>query len=244
MVEFRKYKVPTNWQQMPQGEQIQQLVNQQLAPWWTKVFGYNLAKIGELSASLDTQLSSVKYHFSVAQTPSNASIEALPADLPLQSNCIDAVLMCLQLEFEQDPYRVLREIDRVIISGGYLFIVGINPISPMIFGKVLPKYQQQIPWNGQFFMPSRVQDWLGVLGFKVIADQRFVYHHLFTQVNDNNIWQYSLKSWLPSAASLYLIVARKLDSPLTPIKKERRAYRQSWSPSANAGRESHMKKSK
>lgn len=59
--------------------------------------------------------------------------------------------MSMLLEFETDPYKLLRETDRVLISGGYLFIIGFNPLSPAFMGKLLPRYQQKLPWSGRFY---------------------------------------------------------------------------------------------
>jgi hypothetical protein len=122
------------------------------------------------------------------------------------------------------------------VSGGYVFIIGFNPISPTFIGKLLPKYQTQIPWNGQFFMPSRVKDWMGLLGYQVLADERMVYHHLLTEPSSSTYWQKMMAKWLPSTGSLYLIVARKLACPLTPTREKQKITAKGWSTAPTAGR--------
>ncbi|MGI2137278.1 class I SAM-dependent methyltransferase [Shewanella baltica] len=227
------------WSDLPNGEALQQAVAKQLEDWWPRVFGYHLLKLGPLSAELSSMASPVAHHFSLSPSK-GASIEGDFCHLPLQNAAIDAVVMSLLLEFEPDPYRILRETDRVLIAGGYLFIVGFNPLSPVFLGKLWPKYQDCLPWNGRFFMPSRVRDWLGLLGYQVVGDERLVYHPLMGDFNQGKFFQQSLASWLPSAGSLYLIVARKLESPLTPIRDKRKVRQTNWTTAPTAGRSGHL----
>lgn len=226
---------PERWADLPNGDALRDEVQQHLEAWWPRVFGYHLLKLGALSAELNSLSSSISHQCSLFQGEC-ASIEAEFTALPIRDSSVDATLLTLLLEFEGDPYRILREADRVLVSGGYVFIVGINPLSPAFLGKVIPKYQQTLPWCGHFFTPSRVKDWLGLLGYQVVADERMVFHPLIGQIQQQTIWQHALEAWLPSAGSLYLLVARKLDSPLTPIKQKRRSRQPKWSTAPSAGR--------
>ncbi len=237
---------PLIWQDLPFGELLQAEIEAKLAPWWPRIFGYHFLKAGALSSQLNSLHCNIARHFSVYDG-SDANIQADPHHLPVQQSAIDAVLSCFLLEFESDPYQILREFDRVLISSGYIFIVGFNPISPAFIGKILPKYQTKLPWNGQFFMPSRVKDWLGLLGYKVLADERLMYHSLLGQrgVSTPNqpskpqqapLWQKSIANWLPSTGSVYLIVARKMTTPLTTIKDKSKVKAPNWSTAPSAGR--------
>ena len=239
MSHFSTELKPEQWSDLPNGEALQQAVAKQLEDWWPRVFGYHLLKLGSLSAELSSMASPVAHHFSLSPSK-GASIEGDFCHLPLQNAAIDAVVMSLLLEFEPDPYRILRETDRVLIAGGYLFIVGFNPLSPVFLGKLWPKYQDCLPWNGRFFMPSRVRDWLGLLGYQVVGDERLVYHPLMGDFNQGKFFQQSLASWLPSAGSMYLIVARKLESPLTPIRDKRKVRQTNWTTAPTAGRSGHL----
>ena len=230
---------PLVWQDLPFGEMLQAEIETELAAWWPRVFGYHLLKVGSLSSQLNSLHCNIARHFSVYDGL-GASIQADPHYLPVQQSTIDTVLSCFLLEFEQDPYQILREFDRVLIRSGYIFIVGFNPISPAFIGKILPKYQTQLPWNGQFFMPTRVKDWLGLLGYQVLADERLIFHSLLgsqTKVlHQPPWWQKSIAHWLPSSGSVYLIVARKLTSPLTPIKDKSKIKAPNWSTAPSASR--------
>ncbi|MGL4747595.1 MAG: class I SAM-dependent methyltransferase [Shewanella sp.] len=235
----RTVRKPEQWEDLPNGCALQQAVADKLADWWPRVFGYHLLKLGPLSAEISSMASPVAHHFSLCSAP-NASLMGDFCHLPLQNGVIDAVVMSLLLEFEADPYRILREIDRVLIAGGYLFVVGFNPLSPVFLGKLWPKYQDDLPWCGRFFMPSRVRDWLGLLGYQVVSDERLIYHPLIGELSCGRFLQHTLASWLPSAGSLYLIVARKLESPLTPIRDKRKVRQPNWATAPTAGRTGHL----
>ncbi|MGS0674603.1 class I SAM-dependent methyltransferase [Shewanella sp. 125m-1] len=229
---------PYHWSELPSGAVIRESVEQALSPWWPRIFGYYMLNLGPLSHKIDKPGVGISKQYSLYDQP-QASIEGDYSQLPIQNLSIDAVVMNFIIEFEADPYRILREVDRVLISGGHLVIVGFNPLSPMFIGQMLPKHQQEIPWNGHFFMPSRVKDWLGLLGYQVVADERLLHHHLLTETKVDNIWSHALKSWLPSTGSVYVLVAKKLETPLTPIQAKRRVKQRNWSTAPSAGRTGH-----
>lgn len=231
---------PQRWPDLPNGESIQSQVEQVLQPWWPRVFGYHMLKLGPLSADLSMPGLPIGRQFSVFDAH-DASLRANFNALPIQNGVIDAVVMNMLLEFETDPYKLLRETDRVLISGGYLFIVGFNPLSPAFIGKALPKFQDKLPWCGRFFTPSRVKDWLGLLGYQVLADERVIHHHLLSEITEESIWQHALKAWLPGTGSVYVIVARKLESPLTPIHDKQKMRQPKWATAPTAGRTSMPK---
>lgn len=226
---------PQFWEHIPNGDVIRQKIMDSLADWWPRVFGYHLLKLGSLSAQIDIQHCTIPYQFSLYNHKS-ANLQGIETAIPLQHASVDVVLSSLLLEFNTNPYLILREIDRVLVTGGYLFHIGFNPLSPLFMGKVIPKYQQKIPWNGHFYLPTRVKDWLALLGYKVIFDKRIIYHPLFGSINKGMIWQQSLQSWLPSAGSVYILVAKKLDSPLTPIREKQKRKRPNWSPVTGMGK--------
>ncbi|WP_108946873.1 class I SAM-dependent methyltransferase [Shewanella halifaxensis] len=233
---------PFHWSELPNGVIIRESLEAALSPWWPRIFGYYMLNLGPLSHKIDKPNVAISRQFGLFDE-AQAQIRGDYSQLPIQNVSIDAVVMNFVLEFEADPYRLLREIDRVLVSGGHLIICGFNPLSPMFLGQILPKHQNEIPWNGRFFTPSRVKDWLGLLGYQVVADERLLHHHLLNEVKIDNIWSHALKSWLPSSGSIYVLVARKLESPLTPIQAKRKVKQPNWSTAPSAGRTGHVSKS-
>ncbi|WP_299009944.1 methyltransferase domain-containing protein [uncultured Shewanella sp.] len=235
MLQHARMFPPQQWSELPSGESIRFTVEQTLAPLWPRIFGYYLLNLGFLSADLNKTGLSIQNQYSLYDAPT-ADIMAELTDLPIQNTAVDAVVMSFLLEFHEDPYRLLRELDRVLIAGGYLIIVGFNPISPLFIGKLLSQYQNTLPWCGRFFTPYRVKDWLGLLGYQVVSDERVLHHHLLSRIMPKKqFWQQRLKAWLPSSGSVYVIVARKLEVPLTPLQSKKPLKQPKWRPAA-AGR--------
>ena len=226
---------PQTWQELPNGLWLQEAIEDKLMPWWPKVFGYHMLCMGPLSYALEKPNLPIGREFSLCES-ALCCLQGEYSRLPIQNGVIDAVVCSMLLDFEANPYSVLRESDRVLISGGYLFIIGFNPLSPAFLGKMLPSRQEKLPWSGRFFTPARVKDWLGLLGYQVVGDERLVYHHLLSEIRGDSIWQHALQAWLPGSGSVYILVARKLDSPLTPIMDRQKARQPKWSTAPTAGR--------
>ncbi|WP_417760639.1 class I SAM-dependent methyltransferase [Shewanella sp.] len=223
-----------DWENLPNGVQLLAEVDESLAPWWPRIFGYHLLQLGPMSLSLDLQQCKVNHSFSLFPEQRADVIADFDA-LPLQSASIDAVVMPLLLEFENDPYRILREVDRVLVSGGYIVICGINPFSSAYLGKLFPKRQNSWPWNGRFFMPARVLDWLGLLGYQLVHDERIGFHAFLSDWDYPQICRQWQQKVLPRTGALYVMVARKLDSPLTPLPQKKKKAVTGWQPAPSGG---------
>ena len=87
-------------------------------------------------------------------------------DLPFIEKEMDACLLANTLNFAQDPHQILREAHRVLKDDGWMFITLFNPLSPLLFKPKLGefKFRQYATW--------RVVDWLSLLNFDVIAEER------------------------------------------------------------------------
>ena len=230
-----------SWDQLPNGEYLRQIVEKSLAPWGPRIFGYHLIKLGALSAAVDIDDCTINHQVNLSLNEEVAHIIGKLGQLPLQSASVDTVFASFLLEFNANPYLVLREIDRVLVCGGHLILVGFNPLSPGFIGKILPKYQKELPWCGHFYLPSRIKDWLALLAYKVLDDKRILHHSMIGDLNKGAFIQRGLASWLPGSGSIYIIVAKKLASPLTPIREKRKITSSNWSSVPTAGKVSHKK---
>ncbi len=217
---FHEAPRPENWQQFPHGHYLQTEIEQKLARWFPRVFGYHLLKLGELSGQLNTESCCIKHQICVAPSSDRAGVIADIDELPFSEHSVDACLLSHSLEYNSDPHHILREVHRTLIPGGYILITGFNPFSLCGMAKMLPFSRQKLPWSGRFFTPARVKDWLNLLGFEVISDERFIYSSLArgSRLSRFQGWQNFCKHYLKPTGSVYLIVARKRVSPLTPIK--------------------------
>lgn len=218
---FRQPHYPHSWQDLPNGDLIAKAIAQELEPWWPKFFGYHLIKIGALSAEINSDSCLIKHQFSCTSAKENGDIIADIDDLPLLEHSVDVCLLSHALEFSLDPHHVIREANRVLIPNGYLVITGFNPLSFVGLNKLIPYRRQRSPWNEHFFTPMRVKDWLNLMGFEVLADQRCLYSNLHGKAYQNKVsrrWSLFAKNYLTSLGSIYIIIAKKRVLPLTPIK--------------------------
>lgn len=217
---FRQPTFPKSWKKLPAGNAILSSINDELAPWWPKFFGYHLLKIGALSTKIDTSQCPIKSQVGVSLTK-NSEIIADIDDLPFLEHSVDVCLLSHALEFSLDPHHVVREANRVLIPNGYMVITGYNPFSAAGLNKLLPYRRNNFPWNERFFSSNRVKDWLHLMGYEILADQRTAYSSLSGKPFQGALskyWQNFAGQYLTSLGSIYIIVAKKRRLPLTPIK--------------------------
>lgn len=218
---FRQPHYPTSWQSLPNGEIIKVAIEQTLAPWWKIFFGYHLVKVGALSSEIIISDCTINHQFSLGGQNIQANVVGEIDDLPLLEHSVDVCLLSHALEFSLDPHHVIREANRVIIPNGYLVITGFNPFSLVGLNRLLPYRRNQTPWNERFFSPMRIKDWLHLMGYEILADQRCLHSALTGKLSAESVqssWHNFAKSYLPALGSIYVIVAKKRVLPLTPIK--------------------------
>ncbi|GLX86832.1 SAM-dependent methyltransferase [Thalassotalea loyana] len=223
---------PHSWQDMPNGETILFEINKALSPWWQRFFGYHLLKIGALSGDVSTKGCAIKNQLTVSPTTDNAQVVGDLDELPFVQHSVDVCVLAHALEFSVDPHHVVREASRVLIPNGYLVITGFNALSLAGLNCYLPVRRQKSPWNGRFFTPMRVKDWLNLMGFEILSDERILHSSLASELSNHGLakkWQQLMHYILPSFGSVYVIVAKKREWPLTPIKPKVR-IRPSFSP--------------
>jgi len=218
---FRQPHFPKNWQALPNGEIIQNEINRQLLPWWSKFFGYHLLKIGALSGAINSDECAIKHQVTISEHQSDTNIISEIDDLPLLEHSVDVCVLSHALEFSVDPHHVVREVNRVLIPNGYLVITGFNPFSLAGLNKLIPYRRQKTPWKERFFSTMRVKDWLHLMGYEILSDQRKIHSTLGGKIGQGGFsdsWRDFANSYLSRLGSIYIIVAKKRVLPLTPIK--------------------------
>ncbi|MBZ9612011.1 class I SAM-dependent methyltransferase [Rheinheimera maricola] len=209
---------PAEWRQINQGEALARAIAEVLEPMWQRIFGYYLLKVGDLSCQLDTRNCKIQHHINVGRDGSDLMLQADADALPFSEHSVDAVLLSHYLEFTPDPHHVVREAHRVLRADGYLLLTGINPFSLVGLLRCWPALQQRYPWQGRFFSASRIKDWLHLMGFEVVTEQRFFCSALLAREYNTGWAKQLAEQYLSYFSSSYLIVARKRELPLTPIR--------------------------
>ncbi|WP_337840408.1 methyltransferase domain-containing protein [Rheinheimera sp.] len=215
---YHSSPLPQSWSELPQGPWMAKAVEQQLNAWWPRIFGYHLLKVGSLSSELDSSLCPIKHQIRLGTDERNSNLLGEPDALPLTEHAVDAVLLAHCLEFYPDPHHIVREAHRVLMPNGYVLLTGYNPLSNAGLLKLWPGVKQQLPWSGRFFTPGRVRDWLHLLGFELIHEQRFFWSGLLGHYKENSGWQRWCERYLGYFGTCYVLIARKREHPLIPIR--------------------------
>lgn len=222
----RGLKMPHSWHELPAGDSYRKALQDVIAPWWPKIYGVHLLKLGDLSIDLPTDSCSV-----FQQVPFESREIARPVELgirflPYSNHFFDVCLLAQTLCYEENPQVVLRESDRVLAEGGWLLISGFNPISLLGLCKLLPMVRRRKPYNSHMITRHRVLDWLSLLNYRIELQCTF-------QVLPGasaGPWPDLADRICPLLGCQYLIIARKLSVPFD-LRPYPCSYRTVWSES-------------
>ncbi len=146
------------------------------------IFGFNAVQIGllELPALRSNRMPFVFAAGELLGRPTRdaadgpgariaAQVRIRLEELPFASQSIDLLVLPHALEFADDPHRVLREVERVLMPEGQVVISGFNPMSLWGLRQVVGRSFDApfLPLEGQFLALPRLKDWLKLLGFEV-----------------------------------------------------------------------------
>lgn len=201
----RQLKLPTSWQELQHGARYSSALQVYFSDWIGKILGYQILKIGGLSAEISFDLPLRHQIILLTEYPhhlipcyfqaEHSLIQSELTALPFIEKSIDACLLANTLNFCSDPHQLLREIQRVICDDGYLFISLFDLCSPMIFKSNLNVRKKKLPFRQ--FPLWRVMDWLELLNFEIIEHKKL-----------------PTFSYLQCFSTLNVIVARKRTYPL------------------------------
>jgi SAM-dependent methyltransferase len=231
---YPQWQAMSQWFTEPLGQYLLREEQKVLEPLLSHRFGYHLLELGCANISLSgASPMGHKFSFCPIRCTSKPPLiqeftaSARPEALPLSSNSIDLVLLHHTLDYSDEPHRVLREVERVLIAGGHLIIVGFNPLS--IWGirrlfnfvlKLLPS--TQAPWLASQFSSLRIADWLQLLDFQL---EHILTAGLALPVNKPGWVRYTgkldrrMENFNTPLGAFYVIAATKQVSPMTLIKK-------------------------
>src|SRR5690554_1880503 len=214
-------EAPSNWQQLPHGRWLQEQLSQALTPHCAKVFGYYLARVGHLAQDLELGELRVRHQFSAARYGCG-DIHTDFEYWPFAEGVLDAIVMIGQLEFERDPHQVLREVSRSLIADGHLVLACFNPMSPSLLTGLWPGHLKQAPWSGRYFSRARIYDWLSLLNFEVIGSGYVAPSLLIDKLQRPDFALARVAKVIPQLSSMFYIVARKREFPLTVVRVRKR----------------------
>ncbi len=192
------------------------------------VFGWELLQLG-LWGPRNALLAGcrTRRHAIVAQPGARSSdgdVAARLSQLPIANGAVDAVVLPHTLEFETDPYAVVREADRVLAGEGQLIVLGFRPFGLWGFRSRAMR-RGYPPGLKRMLGAGRICDWLELLGYDVSLTRNYLYAPPWGGAAPRAGVPSGLlrRGWLkPWPAGAYLIKARKRVYTLTPIRPKLR----------------------
>ncbi|OGT77559.1 MAG: hypothetical protein A3I78_11970 [Gammaproteobacteria bacterium RIFCSPLOWO2_02_FULL_56_15] len=227
-------KLLAGWYESPLGMDLLEMEREIADRAVANLFGYYIVQMGCLghgSLMRNSRIASrITVHLGdVSLAGEDAGFVCSADSLAIASDSIDVVIMPNVLEYANNPHRVLREVERVLIGDGHLVIIGFNPWSLWGLARIMLAWRDVPPWSGRFYGISRIRDWLSLLDFEVLVIERFFFrpplqerrlmkHLSFLEKLGKYCW--------PWFGGIYLITARKRIFPVNPIKLNWREKRQ------------------
>ncbi len=220
------------WFNGPLGSAVLEAEREILEPVLANLFGFHLLQVGRPHQWDLLEVSRIRHRLLLdvhRSTPESTSscLLATPEALPVATDSIDLLLYPHSLEFSEDPHQALREAERVLIPEGHIVILGFNPTGWFGLNRLLGGWRGRAPWCGRFISSSRMRDWLSLLGFDTVSLHGAFYRpplpHPVALQRMSPLER--MRQGGVFGAGIYLLVAKKRVTTLTPIRPRWRPRR-------------------
>lgn len=164
-----------DWLETGTGAALLAEEREQVAAALESVFGDHLLQIGPWGDPAFFRGFARTRRSAVLATSPAAGVDCVcaPDDLPVATDSIDAVLLPHSLETADDPYGVLREVDRILRPDGRIVLLSFNPLGWWGVRHLLSR--RRFPGGVQRMLGEhRLRDWLQLLSYRV---QLTSYYH-------------------------------------------------------------------
>lgn len=193
------------WLASPQGRYVLEWEQQQLDAVVADIFGFNALQIGLPQCDfLRTNRMALRCRVGDCGP---VQLRCDPGALPFASQSVDLVILPHLLEFAADPHQILREVERILIPEGQVIVTGFNPLS--LWGlRRQTRRDGNFPWNGSYLSPTRIKDWLKLLGFAVDRGQFGCYAPPCEQQKWLQRWHFTESAgrrWWKFSGAVYLL---------------------------------------
>lgn len=215
---FQLQQQLNHWYRHPANQPLLEMQAQVLATAMKEVFGLYLVQLGapwpcNLLTETKVNLQVLCERMPV-RMEGMASVVADLDYLPFGREAVDVFVLPHTLEVVEDPYHLLRQVDRMLVLDGHVVIVGMNPWNWKNQRQRLLGSARQVFRQAHLIRMHRLIDWLNLLGYEI----RFAQH---TALNMGTGWGERLEYVLEKAGvhpgRFYFIVAQKRSVPLTPV---------------------------
>ena len=213
-----KYKELVKWYKRPINQPIKKIVNDQIPLMKKYIPGNNVLFVGlsEFSKKFNT-LKNLSFIAIDEITSSDHITES--KRLPFEDNSHDVIIIIHALDYTDNPYELVREIDRIATDDAKIALIGFNKFS--LWGTLKPLMNNLMsPWLLNFHSLYSVREWFKLLGY----EQNYKDTAGFVPIISKKISKYLSKISIVQKilakdfGGLYFFTFNKKIIPLTPVK--------------------------
>lgn len=213
----------SSWLESPPGRALLRAEAALMTEALDDCFGWELMQVGAWGEQRELVAGGRTRRRTIVASPewgtvvrSGADIAARLTQLPIAGDSVDAVLLPHTLEFEADPYTLLREVDRILTGEGKLLILGFRPLS--LWGLRAAATRSGFPPGlRRLLREGRIRDWLRLLGYEIAEVRHYLYEAPWGEsVGGPRMLRRGLFYPLPAGA--YLMKARKRVYAVPPLR--------------------------
>lgn len=209
------------WFESPQGRLLLESEQRLLTHELKQLFGSYLVHYGPQS-NIGLEAPTIKRSVRIGPPLPGVEILCEECSWPIGEHAADIVVVQHGLDFSLSPHALLREAARSVRPGGHLLVLGINPWSSWGVSHLLSR---RVFRQARCIRPSRVGDWLSLLGF-ALEKRRFGCYCpplSSAQWSARLTWMERMGQRLQAPyGGVYLLVARKMMMGLRPLRESRR----------------------
>lgn len=172
-------KILSKWFNSALGEAVQVQEYQLLSKALKNLFGYFIVQLETPYQQAIMNYSRVKHHVKASvYYPTSGErdgshqlyVQTEQDYLPFASESIDVVLLPHTLEMVDDPYFVLRQVDRMVLPEGHIVVTGFNPYGCLVLKQRWFSRQKAFK-ESELVRSSKLKEWLEVLGYEVTLQE-------------------------------------------------------------------------
>jgi SAM-dependent methyltransferase len=215
----------SQWLRTPRGRSLLEGEATLVAEALDDCFGWEMLQLGAWGEGRALLAGARTRSQALVDTAAAAGVDVVSrlGSLPIASDSMDCVLLPHTLEFESDPYGLLREVDRVLAGDGKLLVLGFAPWSPWGLRAAATRAGFP-PGLRRLLSERRLRDWLRLLGYEVGETRRYLYELPWGDPPAAGCRM--RRGWVyPLPAGAFLLRARKRQHALTPLRPRLRERR-------------------
>jgi hypothetical protein len=213
-----KYKELIRWYKKPINSVLKKTIIEQIAILKKHIVGNNVLFIG---------LSDFSKKFSSPKNLSFISIDEITSSdhiteskrLPFEDNSHDVIIILHALDYTDNPYELVREIDRIATDEAKVAVIGFNKFS--IWG-ILKPFMNKLspPWILNFHSLYSVKEWFKLLGYEQDYKDTSSFFPIPSKTFSRHLNKISFiqKIMARDLGGLYFFAFKKKIIPLTPVK--------------------------